>query len=138
VVVSAARIVSAAKAVLAGRPEVPRRLQVNPTARPAAQGATAATLRPAGAAPAAGATHVAGVPLVMPNQDLTITEARVLQWLKQVGDSVAKDEPVVEVETDKAVMTVDAPIAGKLAEIVAPAESVVLLGQQLGTIVAKE
>ncbi len=70
----------------------------------------------------------------MPNQDLTITEARVVAWLKNVGDVVAKDEPVVEVETDKAVMTVDAPLAGKLVEIVAPAEAVVKLGEQLGTI----
>ena len=73
----------------------------------------------------------------MPNQDLTITEARVIAWLKQPGDAVAKDEPVVEVETDKAVMTLDSPIAGTLVEIVAPADSVVKLGEQLGTIEPK-
>ena len=74
------------------------------------------------------------VPLVMPNQDLTINEARIIQWLKQVGDPVAKDEPVVEVETDKAVMTVDAPVGGQLTEILVSPKTVVLLGQQLGTI----
>ena len=74
----------------------------------------------------------------MPNQDLTITEARVIQWLKQVGDSVAKDEPVVEVETDKAVMTVDSPVRGRLVEILAPAKTVVLLGQQLATVRPEE
>ena len=47
---------------------------------------------------------------------------------------VAKGEPVVEVETDKAVMTVDAPVAGRLVEIVAPRDAVVALGEQLGTI----
>ena len=84
------------------------------------------------------ARGVSEVPLVMPNQDLTITEARVIQWLKSVGDPVVKDEAVVEVETDKAVLTVDAPVDGILSEIVAPPESVVLLGQQLGTIRSKD
>ena len=76
--------------------------------------------------------------LVMPNQDLTITEARVIQWLKQVGDSVAAGEPVVEVETDKAVATVDSPLDGQLVEIAAPVDAVVLLGARLGTIRPKD
>jgi pyruvate/2-oxoglutarate dehydrogenase complex dihydrolipoamide acyltransferase (E2) component len=41
---------------------------------------------------------------------------------------------VVEVDTDKAVMTVDAPVAGHLTEILVAPTTVVLLGQQLGTI----
>ncbi len=146
VVVSVARIVEAAKAVVAGRPLVPRRLRASGTARTAASAhATSGTAPSTASAPNAAsrssnpgvkpaAGRAAGVPLVMPNQDLTITEARVISWLKNVGDMVAKDEPVVEVETDKAVMTVDAPLAGRLVEIVAPAESVVKLGEQLGTI----
>jgi 2-oxoisovalerate dehydrogenase E1 component len=140
VVVTPARIVSAAKAVLAGEPEIPRRLQVKrrgPAAAPASGAASGAAKKsePAAKAPPATSPSTAsGVPLVMPNQDLTITEARVVQWLKRVGDTVAKDEPVVEVETDKAVMNVDAPLAGQLIEILAEAETVVLLGQQLGTI----
>ena len=70
----------------------------------------------------------------MPNMDLTVAEARVIQWLKQPGDAVKKDEPVVEVETDKAVVQVESPVDGTLAEIVAPPDAVVALGQQLGTI----
>ena len=80
------------------------------------------------------ASTVDGVALVMPNVDLTVNEARVIQWLKKVGEAVRKDEPVVEVETDKAVMNVESPVDGTLAEIAAPPETVVLLGQRLGTI----
>jgi 2-oxoisovalerate dehydrogenase E1 component len=51
-----------------------------------------------------------------------------------VGEPVAKGEGVVEVETEKAVLTVDSPVEGQLVEIVAPIDAVVLLGQRLGTI----
>ncbi len=135
VVVSVERIVSAAKAVLAGRPEIPRRLRAGAKSRGSASAVSSGISMPAAvAAPAHNIASSSGVPLVMPNQDLTITEARVIQWLKQVGDRVVKDEGVVEVETDKAVMTVDSPLDGQLIEIVATAGTVVPLGAQLGTI----
>ena len=135
VVVSVERIVSAAKAVLAGRPEIPRRLRAGAKTRGSLSAASSGiAVQTAAAAPAHNAATSSGVPLLMPNQDLTITEARVIQWLKQVGDRVVKDEPVVEVETDKAVMTVDAPLDGRLIEIVAAPGMVVPLGGQLGTI----
>jgi 2-oxoisovalerate dehydrogenase E1 component len=138
VVVSVNRIVSAAKAVVAGRPEIPRRLQAGAKSRgPAGVATSTVSSRSSTAPPGAKATE-AGVPLVMPNLDLTITEARVVSWLKNVGDPVAKNEPVLEVETDKAVMTVDSPVDGRLVEIVAPPDTVVLLGGQLGTIRVRE
>ncbi len=135
VVVSVEKIISAAKAVMAGQPEIPRRLRASAEKKQAAAPLKrAASAPPAGSPRPVAAADASSVPLVMPNQDLTINEARVIQWLKQVGEPVAKDEPVVEVETDKAVMTVDAPVAGHLAEILVSPASVVLLGQQLGTI----
>ena len=70
----------------------------------------------------------------MPNVDLTITEATVVRWLKRVGEGVRKGEAIVEVETDKAVMEVEAPADGTLAEILAQEGDVVALGQQLATI----
>jgi biotin carboxyl carrier protein len=76
----------------------------------------------------------AGVPLVMPNQDLTITEGVVVSWLKQPGDPVTKGEGVVEVETDKAVMTVESPEDGVLSEILAPEQATVKLGESLGIV----
>jgi len=75
-----------------------------------------------------------GTPLIMPNQDLTIMEATVVRWLKRVGETVHKGQGVVEVETEKAVSQVESPADGRLAEILAPEGSVVLLGQQLATI----
>jgi pyruvate dehydrogenase E2 component (dihydrolipoamide acetyltransferase) len=44
---------------------------------------------------------------------------RVVQWLKQVGDSIERGEPIVEVETDKATVEMEATQSGTLAEIVA-------------------
>ncbi len=70
----------------------------------------------------------------MPNQDLTITEGKVIGWLKEVGQTVTSGEVVAEVETDKAVISIEAPVAGRLVEISAAEQSIVLLGQQMGTI----
>jgi pyruvate/2-oxoglutarate dehydrogenase complex dihydrolipoamide acyltransferase (E2) component len=75
-----------------------------------------------------------GVPVIMPNMDLIITEATVVGWSKKIGDKVAKGEPVLEIETDKAVTNIESPADGILAEILAEAGAVVPLGQQLGTI----
>jgi pyruvate/2-oxoglutarate dehydrogenase complex dihydrolipoamide acyltransferase (E2) component len=78
-----------------------------------------------------GGHHVA---LTMPNQDLTIAEGRVVAWLKKPGDRLEQGEPVVEMETDKAVLTVEAPASGILARIVAEAGVAVPLGGTLALI----
>ncbi len=70
----------------------------------------------------------------MPNQDLTITEGKVIGWGKKVGDHVVKGETVAEIETDKAVIAIEAPATGRLVEIVAPVETVVALGQTIGIV----
>ncbi len=74
------------------------------------------------------------VPLVMPNMDLTITEATVVKWLKHPGEPVRAGEPIVEMETDKAVVPIESPADGRLVEILAPEGATVALGQRLGTI----
>lgn len=66
------------------------------------------------------------------------TLARVTRWLKQVGEPVAADEPVVELETDKVAVEVPAPCAGVLAEIVAQPGLEASPGQLLGRISAAE
>jgi 2-oxoisovalerate dehydrogenase E1 component len=153
VVASKERIVAAAKAVLEGRPQPPVRAVGAPPGRTAkpqaasgaptqgwlgqsasgapASAATGASLRSATSRPPAAAD---GVPLVMPNMDLTITEATVVSWLKQPGEAVTAGEPVVEMETDKAVVPIESPVDGTLAAIVAPAGTVVKLGERLGVI----
>lgn len=55
----------------------------------------------------------------VPQLGESVTEATVAKWLKQPGEAVALDEPLVELETDKVTLEVNAPSAGALEEIVA-------------------
>ena len=64
----------------------------------------------------------------------SVTEATVAKWMKAVGDSVAVDEPLVELETDKVTVEVPAPVAGTLAEIMVQEGSDVAVGALLGAI----
>src|SRR5579884_465737 len=64
----------------------------------------------------------------------SVTEATVARWLKQPGDAVARDEPLVELETDKVTLEVPAPAAGTLGEIIAAEGANVPVGAVLGTI----
>ena len=58
------------------------------------------------------------VEVKVPQLSESVAEATLLQWKKKVGDAVAVDEILIEVETDKVVLEVPAPSAGILAEIV--------------------
>ena len=58
----------------------------------------------------------------------SISEATVTTWLKSVGDSVAVDEPILELETDKVTMEVNAPASGTLTDIVADSGADVEVG----------
>ena len=64
----------------------------------------------------------------------SVTEATVAKWMKAVGDAVAVDEPLVELETDKVTVEVPSPVAGTLAEIIAETGSDVAVGAVLGAI----
>jgi len=64
----------------------------------------------------------------------SVSEATVAKWMKAVGDPVAADEPLVELETDKVTVEVPAPVAGVLSQIVVEAGSDVAVGALLGTI----
>ncbi len=78
--------------------------------------APAATAAPAAApAPSGGSVDV-----MVPTLGESVTEATVSTWFKQVGDTVAQDEMLCELETDKVSVEVPAPAAGVLAEILAP------------------
>ncbi len=61
----------------------------------------------------------------LPKMSDEMTEATVSRWLKSVGDSVEKGEPVVEVETEKVIVEVEAPRGGVILEIVAEEQAVV-------------
>ena len=64
----------------------------------------------------------------------SISEATVTTWLKSVGDAVAADEPILELETDKVTMEVNAPASGTLTDIVADSGTDVEVGALLGMI----
>ena len=74
------------------------------------------------------------VEIRVPTLGESVTEATVAKWLKQPGDRVERDEPVVELETDKVTLEVPAPQAGIIGEIQAEAGSNVPAGAVLGTI----
>ena len=64
----------------------------------------------------------------------SVTEATVARWLKKVGDSVRQDDPLVELETDKVTLEVNAPAAGTLTEQAVAEGATVEVGALLGRI----
>ena len=70
----------------------------------------------------------------MPQMGESVTEGTVLGWLKQVGDRVEADEPLVEISTDKVDAEIPAPTAGTLVKILAEADETVQVGSVLGEI----
>ena len=76
------------------------------------------------------------VEIRVPTLGESVTEATIAKWLKNAGDAVQVDEPVVELETDKVSLEVPSPTAGILAEILAEAGSDVSVGALIGRIEA--
>jgi len=74
------------------------------------------------------------VEVKVPQLSESVAEATLLQWKKKVGDSVAVDEILIEVETDKVVMEVPAPSAGVIVEILEAAGSTVAAEQLIARI----
>src|SRR5579862_9723522 len=70
----------------------------------------------------------------VPTLGESVTSATVARWLKQAGDAVAVDEPLVELETDKVTVEVNAPAAGRLTQITAEAGAEVPVGAVLGIV----
>lgn len=65
-----------------------------------------------------------------------LAEAEVVRWLVAEGDAVAADQPIVEIETDKAVIELPAPVAGVVASLTVAAGEVVPIGAELAVIAA--
>lgn len=72
--------------------------------------------------------------IVVPSLGESVTEATVAKWFKQVGDAVEADEPLVELETDKVTLEVNAPASGALKEIKADVDETVEVGAILGSV----
>jgi pyruvate dehydrogenase E2 component (dihydrolipoamide acetyltransferase) len=70
----------------------------------------------------------------MPQLGETVTEGTITRWMKAVGDSVDRDEPLFEVSTDKVDSEVPAPASGVLSEILVPEGETVAVGARLAVI----
>ncbi|MCL5959306.1 MAG: 2-oxo acid dehydrogenase subunit E2 [Chloroflexi bacterium] len=73
-------------------------------------------------------------PVTMPQLGESITEGTISRWLKQEGEWVKRDEPLVEIITDKVTAEMPSPTEGKLSKIIAAAGAVVPVGQLLAEI----
>jgi len=72
--------------------------------------------------------------ITVPTLGESVSEATVAQWLKKEGDTVAADEPIVELETDKVTLEVNAPEAGVISSIIVQEGENVEVGALLGEI----
>jgi 2-oxoglutarate dehydrogenase E2 component (dihydrolipoamide succinyltransferase) len=73
-------------------------------------------------------------PITVPSLGESVTEAIVARWFKSVGDAVALDEPLVELETDKVTVEVPSPVNGVLTEVLADSGAEVEVGALLGSV----
>ena len=101
-----------------------------PTPAPA-EPAPVVAAAPAAAAPTGGAGTTS---VVLPPLGESVTEGTVTRWLKKVGDTVAADEPLVEVSTDKVDTEIPAPAGGIVLAIRVPEDATVAVGAELAVI----
>src|SRR3954462_12330702 len=72
--------------------------------------------------------------VTMPALGESVTEGTVTRWLKQVGETVAVDEPLLEVSTDKVDTEIPSPVAGVLQEVLVGEDDTVPVGADLAVI----
>jgi len=70
----------------------------------------------------------------MPSISMGVTEATVVRWLKAVGDTIARGEPLLEIETAKSTVEVEAPVSGTLSAIKVEPDETVDVGTEIATI----
>jgi len=120
---------AAAKPAVMEKPE-PKQAEAR---KPEPQKAEPKKAEAAKPAPAVAGNGAGGaVEIVVPAVGESVTEGTIAKWLKQVGDTVAVDEPLVELETDKATVEIPSTVAGTLSEIRVEAGSDV----EVGTVIA--
>lgn len=102
----------------------------------------AAVEEPAPAAPAAPAVPAAAnsetVAVVLPALGESVTEGTITQWLKKIGDTVAIDEPLLEISTDKVDTEIPSPASGVVVAINVGEDETVAVGAQLALIATSE
>ncbi|MCX6395812.1 MAG: 2-oxoglutarate dehydrogenase, E2 component, dihydrolipoamide succinyltransferase [Propionibacteriales bacterium] len=125
--VPAAQEAPAAEPVPEAAPAEPEPAPVTEQAAPAEAPAEAPAAAPAAAAGS-------GTAITLPALGESVTEGTVTRWLKQVGDDVAVDEPLLEVSTDKVDTEIPSPVAGTLLEIKVNEDETVEVGAELAVI----
>ncbi len=127
----------------AGQAQPEPAAEAPPAAEPTAPAEPApAAAEPAQQAPAAGAAAQAapsgdtssGTPVTLPELGESVTEGTVTRWLKQVGDSVEVDEPLLEISTDKVDTEVPSPVAGTVLQLSVGEDATVEVGAQLALV----
>ena len=103
-------------------------------AAPAPAAVTPPPAAPVAAAPVAAPATSAGTIITMPALGESVSEGTVTRWLKGVGDSIAVDEALLEVSTDKVDTEIPSPVAGTIISIDVPVDSTVPVGARLAVI----
>ncbi len=107
--------------------------QTEPTPPPQETAPGSADTKPETESSQAG-TGMGGTSVTLPALGESVTEGTVTRWLKQVGDDVAVDEPLLEVSTDKVDTEIPSPVAGKLLDIKVQEDETVEVGAELAVI----
>ncbi len=128
IIADGATATSAPAAPAAAPVSTPAPTVAAPTPSPAPSPTPAPTPSPTPAA------NGAATPVVMPALGESVTEGTVTRWLKNVGDNVAVDEPLLEVSTDKVDTEIPSPAAGVLLSIEVAVDSTVAVGTRLASI----
>jgi 2-oxoisovalerate dehydrogenase E1 component len=139
--VSAEKIEAAAKDVMAGKAPVPWHWRYpglvasQPVSPPAAAVAPVppVVVQSPRQTSTASADNGAGEAITMPFGDLTVSEGTIIRWVRADGDAVGAGDLVAEIETDKAVVEIEAPSSGKLT-IEVPVGTVVPMGGRIGAV----
>src|ERR1700731_1145321 len=104
-----------------------------PTA-PAAASTNGTPAQPAAPAAEVPTAPAGGTDVLMPQMGESITEGTITKWLKKVGDTVQRDEPIFEISTDKVDAEIPSPVAGVLSEIKVPEGSTVTINTVVAVI----
>ncbi|MDF2370267.1 MAG: thiamine pyrophosphate-dependent enzyme [Rhizobiaceae bacterium] len=142
--VSVQQVVDGAVSVVAGIAPIPDHwhapgITAAPAAsRPIAEASQTAAAKPGPATPdapnepsALGENEEA---ITMPHGDLTVSEGTLVKWLHAVGDAVSEGDLIAEIETDKAIVEIEAPATGTVIRIDQPVGAIVPMGGRIGVV----
>jgi 2-oxoisovalerate dehydrogenase E1 component len=133
-VINPGRIAQAVRDVIAGRPPVPQHWRPQSAGRPATAAAVPVAAPPKPVAPPRVPAPSGDEPILMPFGDLTVSQGTLIRWAKARGERVHAGELVAEIETDKAVVEIEAPASGILHSVEAEVGQVIAMGARIGGI----